>query len=228
MCGLSEEALARAEDGVAQAQARGDRGELWRCSMLACQVHIMVGQPVQPLVPGSVDDAADLPEDVRAAWWAAQAYARLQQQDRDGADAAFAEAVALYRAIGATGREGWMLMWWMHVLLDSRRLPDAERLLQRAESCSRDQGLLLRGLPWLRARLLGARGDRAGGLACLKPVLEGASQDLGHAAAAALAARWAAQDGRRAEAAAMLGRIGAGFSRHPLVSAATRAVGDLA
>lgn len=228
MCGLREEALVRAEDGVAQAQARGDRDELWRCSMLACQVRIMVGQAVQPLLPGDPGDAADLPEGVRAAWWAAQAYARLQQDDRHGADAAFAEAVGLYRATGATGREGWMLMWWTHVLLDSGRLPDAERLLQRAESCSRDQGLLLRGLPWLRARLLDTQGDRAGGLASLRPILDGAAQDLGHAAATALAARWAAQDGREAEAAAMLARIGPGFSLHPLVGAARRAIGALA
>jgi len=225
MCGLAEEALARAEDGVAHAQAQGDRGELWRCSMLACQVQAMVGQRVGLLVPGSPGDAADLPEEARAAWWAAQAHARLQQGDRVGADAAFEQAVGLYRAIGATGREGWMLMWWLHVLLESGRQPEAERLLQRAESCGRGQGMLLRGLPWLRARLLDARGDRAGASACLKPGVEGAAQDLGHAAAVALAARWAAEDGRVTEAAAMLARIGPGFFQHPLVRAAARAIG---
>ncbi|MGM9489302.1 winged helix-turn-helix domain-containing protein [Ideonella sp. YS5] len=226
MCGLAEEALARAEDGVAHAQARGDRGDLWRSSMLACQVRAMVGLPVHPPVPDSAEDAADLPEEVRAAWWAAQAYSRVQRGDSDGADAAFAEAVGLYQAIGAAGREGWMLMWWLHVLLESGRLPQAERQLQLAESCGRGQGLILRGLPWLRARLLDAKGDRAGAMACLKPVMEGAAQDLGHAAATALAARWAAQEGRQAEAAAMLARIGPGFSGHPLVRSAAGAIVD--
>ena len=220
MCGLAEEARARAEDGVAQAQARGDEGELWRCLMLACQVQAMTGQPVQPQVPERAGDAAEMPEEVRAAWWSAQAHARLQQGDRDGADAAFEQALGLYHAIGAAGREGWILMWWLHVLLESGRLPDAERVLQRAEACGRGQGLLLRGLPWLRARLLDAKGDRAGALAMLQPVLDASAQDLGHAAAAGLAARWAAEEGRLAEAAALLERVGPGFRQHPLVRAA--------
>jgi DNA-binding winged helix-turn-helix (wHTH) protein/tetratricopeptide (TPR) repeat protein len=224
MCGLTEEALMRAEDVVAQAQARGDRGELWRRSMLACQVRAMVGLPVQAPMPTDDGDVADLPEEARAAWWAAQAQARLQQGDPDGADAAFSEAVDLYRAIGANGREAWMLMWWLHVLLGAGRLADAERLMDRAQSGGRGQGLLLRGLPWLRARLLDAQGDRAGAMNALKPVLEGTAQDLGHAAAVSLAVRWAAQEGRSVEAAAMLGRIGPGFSQHPLVRVAAQAI----
>lgn len=215
----------RAEDVVAQAQARGDRAELWRRWMLACQVRAMVGLPVQPQIPADAGDVADLPEETRAAWWAAQAHARLKRGDRDGADAALSEAVNLYRAIGATGREGWMLMWWLHVLLGSGRLADAERLMDRAQSCGRGQGLLLRGLPWLRARLLDAQGDRAGAMNALKPVLDGTAQDLGHAAAVSLAAGWAAEEGRAAEAAAMLGRIGPGFSQHPLVRAAAQVIG---
>jgi hypothetical protein len=118
-----------------------------------------------------------------------------------------------------------MLMWWLHVLIEAGRLPEAAQLLQRAESGSADHGLLSRGLPWLRARLLDAQGDRAGAWASLKPVLDGPVQDLGHAAAASLAARWAAEEGRLAEAAAMLARIGGGFAQHPLVRAAAQVLG---
>lgn len=226
MCGLGEEAVARAEDGVALAQARGDAAELWRRWMLACQVRAMVGWPVPSQAPGGAGGVAqDTPEEVRAAWWAAQARARQLNGDRDGADAAFAEAVRLYQAIGAAGREGWLLMWWLHVQLEAGRLGEATQLLERAESRSVGQGLLLRGLPWLRARLLDAQGDRAGALGSLKPMLDGSVQDLGHAAAASLAARWAAEEGRRAEAAAMLAQIGPAFTSHPLVRAAAQAIG---
>jgi hypothetical protein len=61
-------------------------------------------------------------------------------------------------------------------------------------------------------------------MASLKPVLEGGAQDLGHAAATALAARWAAEEGRHAEAAAMLARLGPGFSGHPLMRGAAGVV----
>lgn len=224
MCGLGDEAVARADDGVALAQARGDRGEIWQRWMLAGQVRAMLGLPVQALPPGSDDAAQSQPEEVRAAWWATQAHTRLLQGDRDGAAAALSEAAALYHAIGAGSREGWMLMWWLHVLIDAGRLAEAVQLLQRVDSDHGTHGLLLRGLPWLRARLLDAQGDRVAAWACLKPVLEGAVQDLGHAAAASLAARWLAQEGRQLEAAATLARVGAGFAQHPLVRAAARVI----
>jgi hypothetical protein len=227
MCGLGDEAVARAEDGVAQAQAQGDRGDLWRRWMLACQVRAMVGRPIQPMPPGDAGGLAqDAPEDARADWWAVQAHMRALQGDREGADAAFAEALNLYQAIGAGGREGWLLVWRLHVLLDAGRLPQAEQLLQRAEAGGRGHGILLRSLPWLRARLLDAQGDRAGAWASLKPLLEDTAQDLGHAAATSLAARWAAQEGRPAEAAALLARVGPGFAQHPLLRAAAEAIGQ--
>jgi hypothetical protein len=104
--------------------------------------------------------------------------------------------------------------------LQAGRVAEAEALLERAEACSGGHGMLLRWLPWLRARLRDARGDRAGALVALAPVLEGPAIDLAHAVSAALAARWLAEDGHTTDARATIARIGSTFAAHPLVRAA--------
>lgn len=218
MCGLRDEAVARAEDGLAQAQARGVSEDLWRQAALMWQVHAMVGQPLRSRPTGHAADAGELSDGALAASWAARAHALAQEGDHGGAAAAFAHAAQLYGEVGASGREGTVQMWWVDSLLQAGRVAEAEVLLERAEACSGGHGMLLRWLPWLRARLRYARGDRAGALVALAPVLEGPAIDLAHAVAASLAAQWLAEDGRTAEARATAAHIGSSFAAHPLVA----------
>lgn len=228
MCGLRDEAVARAEDGLAQAQARGVREDLWRQAALMWQVHAMVGQPLRSRLPDDAAGAGDLSDGALAASWAARAHKLAQDGDHDGAATAFAHAARLYGDAGATGREGTVKMWWIDSLLHAGRVAEAEALLEQAEACSGGHGMLLRWLPWLRARLRDARGDRAGAMAALAPVLEGPALDLAHAVAASLAAHWLAQDGLTAEACATMARIGSSFAAHPLVRTAAGQGKDIA
>ncbi|MEO8806185.1 MAG: winged helix-turn-helix domain-containing protein [Burkholderiaceae bacterium] len=219
MCGLADEALARAEDYFAQAQASGTRDELWRRVPLLWNVQVMVGQPVAfgPISePANVDE---LPRDARAACWSVRAHKLAQKDDHDGAAAAFAIAADLYRGLGAVGRECSVLIPWLESLIQAGRGAEAQAPLQRAEAIGGGNGMLLRCLPWLRARQRDACGDRLGAMSALAPLLGGTGLDFAHAAAVALAARWLAEDGRMGEAQATISRVSPGFLRHPMVRA---------
>jgi DNA-binding winged helix-turn-helix (wHTH) protein/tetratricopeptide (TPR) repeat protein len=219
MCGLRDEALRRVEHGLAQAQARGAHDDLCRRAAQLCQVHTMVGEPLPRLALGEAGAPNALAEDARAAWWAVRGHLLAHRGNPAGAARCFSVAVALYRAAGAAGREGALLMWWLHALLRSERVAEAEKVLRRAEACSGGHGFLLRGLPWCRARVRDAQGDRAGALAALAPAITGPALDLGHAAACALAARWLLEDGRADEARATLALVNPALAGYPLVSA---------
>jgi DNA-binding winged helix-turn-helix (wHTH) protein/tetratricopeptide (TPR) repeat protein len=225
MCGHREEALRRVEEGLAHAQANGDPDQICRRIAQLCQVHTMVGEPVPlsrlPLSHAGVP--AVLAEDARGAWWAVRGHGLSARSDMAGAARCFGTAVALYRSAGAAGREAALLMWWVDALLKCRRLIEAESVMRRAEACSGDHGFLQRGLPWLRARLRNARGDRRGALAALACLLDGPARDLGHAAACALSARWSLQAGESAEAHRLLGQLSPAFLHHPMVVAAAKA-----
>lgn len=217
MCGLRDEAMARAEDGLAEAQARSARGGLWRHAALLGQVLAMVGEPRRFAPMDTRADADGLPDDARAAWWSVRGHALAQDADHAGAAAAFAQAAHLYGRIGAVGREGSLLMWQLDSLLLASRVDEAGAVLARADACIAGHGLLLRWLPWCRARLRAAQGDRRGALDALAPLLSGPARDLAHAAASALAARCLAEGGRIAQARDAMAGVGEHFARHPRV-----------
>jgi len=224
MCGLGDEAVRRAEEGMAQAQAGGAHDELCRRAAQLCEVHAMTGRPLPRLPWAEAGAPAALAEDARAAWWSVRGHALARRREHESAASAFATAVALYGAAGAEGREGTLMMWWLHSLLAGGLADDAAAVLRRAEARSGGHGLLQRGLPWFRGRLRKAQGDRSGALAALAPAIESSALDLGHAAACALAACWMAEDGWLAEAHRRLAMVSPGFAQHPLVRAAAARV----
>lgn len=224
MCGLGDEAARRVEEGMAQAQARGAHDELCRRAAQLCEVHAMTGRPLPRLPWAETGAPTALAEDARAAWWSVRGHVLAERRQHESAARSFAIAVALYGATGAEGREGALMMWWLHSLLAAGLADEAAAVLQRAEARSGGHGLLQRGLPWFRARLRKAQGDRSGALAALAPAIESPVLDLGHAAACALAACWMAEDGRLAEARQRLAMVPPGFAQHPLVRAAAARV----
>jgi DNA-binding winged helix-turn-helix (wHTH) protein/tetratricopeptide (TPR) repeat protein len=223
MCGLREEALRRAREDLAQAHAGGDHDELCRRTAQLCQVHTMLGLSLPPLPFADAAEPAASTEDARAAWWAVRGHALAEGRDHHAAARCFDRAVTLYRLAGAAGREAAMLMWWLDCLLRAGRLAEADEVLKRAEACSGGHGLLLRGLPWFRARVLNGHRDRPGALAALAPTINGPALDLGHAAACGLAAHWLLREGRIEEAGNTLALVNPGLAQHPLVSGVVRA-----
>jgi TolB-like protein len=222
MCGVRDEATHRAENALADAHAAGSTDELCRAMALVCQVHTLWGQtlPRLPLAQAAVPER--LAADARAAWWATRGHAHAQRRDHETACDCFATAVALYRSAGETEAERRLLLWWLHSLLQAGRLHEAEKVHQQAEAHSAGNGLLLRGLPWFRARLRHAKGDTGGALALLRVAIDGQIADLAQAVACALAARWLARARRPAEARQLLARIGPGFAQHPFARAAAQ------
>jgi len=224
MCGLREEALRRAEDGLAHAQASGAHDDLCRRTAQMCLVHAMLGHPLPPLPIADAHSPSAVAEDARAAWWALRGHVLAQRRDHEGAAQCFASAVGQYRSAGAKGREASLLPWWVDSLLRAGHVAEAEKVMQHAEASSGGHGFLLRALPLLRARVRQVCGDRAGALAALAPVFDGPAMDLCHAVACALAAHLLIQDGQLEQACRAMSLVQPGFAGHPLVSAAMRAV----
>jgi DNA-binding winged helix-turn-helix (wHTH) protein/tetratricopeptide (TPR) repeat protein len=221
MCGLWDEAQRRVEEAIALAQARGGVDDLCRALALQGQVHTLWGQmlPRVPLLDHTVPDG--LPDDARAAWWAARGHRLAQRRKHEDAADAFATAVALYRQAGAADSASALLMWHLHALLCAGRLLEADKVYQQAEACSGGQGLLQRGLVWFRARLGRAKGDERAALGLLDIAIDSPTLDLAQAACCTLAAHWHLRAGRTLAARQALGRVGPSFAEHPLVRRAT-------
>lgn len=221
LCGLGDEAVRRAEDAIAEAQARGS-SELWSRAGLLTTVLWLAGRGPDRLrlLPDGESMPDGLSELAQAGWWSVRGYRLSQRGDRHAASGCLAASARQYRAVRAERRETVALVHWAHEALNAGCSEDAEAAFRRAGELADRQAWLSQALPIVDARLRHAGGDPAGALALLRSVIEGDVFDFVHARACALAAQWSAQGGRREEAIALLARAGPAFARHPMVLAA--------